>query len=94
MGFRRHSNLKTHTFTEDGQTKEDVDKYNEFVGQLVMITPAVAGNAYARTVTAGSSDLSGLTVDYDDHRLPIADELKAKNGNGAVNYTAFTKSSN
>lgn len=75
---------------EEGQTKEDTEIYRTFVKNVEMITPAVAGNAFARTVTAASYDLGGHSVDYNDYRLPIADELKAESDGSSVDYTKYT----
>jgi hypothetical protein len=70
--------------------KEDVEKYSDFIKQIEMIIPAIAGNAYARMVTAASPALSGLTVGYNDHCLPILDDLKARNDDGSIDCGHFT----
>jgi hypothetical protein len=60
------------------------------VKNVEMITPAVAGNAFAQTVTAAIRDLGGHSVDYNDSRLPIADELKAESDGRSVDYGKYT----
>lgn len=55
-----------------------------------MITPEVAGTAYAGALAHSSPELSGVILDYDDPRLPIPDEFKA-NREGNTEYTQFLK---
>jgi hypothetical protein len=57
---------------------------------LDLITPTTAGNVYAQTITKGDASLSGLVVDYDDPRLPIAEELKRKVA-AKYDYTKHTE---
>ncbi|KIX96485.1 uncharacterized protein Z520_07751 [Fonsecaea multimorphosa CBS 102226] len=76
-----------------GQTAEDVAHYNSFVAKIPMITPRVAGNAFARTVVSADSSLSGEVVDYDDHRLPLDEAAKrdtSENRIGNMDYTKLT----
>lgn len=55
-----------------------------------MITPEIAGNAYARVLIHGGHEVSGLIVDYDDPRLPIEEHLKQKGSKGPRNYTQYS----
>jgi NAD(P)-dependent dehydrogenase (short-subunit alcohol dehydrogenase family) len=73
---------------EEGWTPEDTAKYRKFVSSVETITPTIAGNAYAQTVTKGDKSLAGLIVEYNDPRLPIADQLKRSNV--AVEYTKYS----
>jgi len=64
-----------------------VKKYEAFVSQIELITPAHAGHVFALTVTKADPSISGLVVDYDDPRLPIEEHLKRKDGKETIDYT-------
>lgn len=68
-------------------------RYNNFVSQVEMITPDVAGEVMARTVVLADSSLSGNVFDYDDARLPGNEKLanKAPNGDGDGGHHDYTK---
>ena len=81
-------------FTDEGWGPADMEKYEKFVAQVEMITPAVAGNAYAQTVTKCDANISGLVLDYDDPRLPIAEHLKRDNVNQPIDYRKHSVETN
>ncbi|EXJ92914.1 hypothetical protein A1O3_01470 [Capronia epimyces CBS 606.96] len=70
---------------QDGWGEKEAAKYHDFVSKIELTSPTVAGNAYAQAVTKADPGLSGLLVEYDDPRLPIAEHLKRKSA--AVDYT-------
>ena len=55
-----------------------------------MVTPHIAGNSYASFLLDPVKALSGLVVDYDDHRLPIDEGLKRKGVQENIDYTKFS----
>ena len=85
--------IEANVIADMGQLPEDVAKYNEFVRQVPMITPTVAGNAFARTVTSVDASLCGTVLDYDDPRLPLDETAKrvgSAESTGHIDYTKFT----
>lgn len=57
-----------------------------------MITPSVAGAAYAHAVVNVDMSLSGSDVEYNDPRLPIPDHLKRKDL--AIDYAKHSRDAN
>ncbi|KAH7019578.1 hypothetical protein EDB80DRAFT_561303 [Ilyonectria destructans] len=74
----------------EGWTANDIRHYEDFVSKIDMITPEVAGNAYAQVLIRGDREISGLIVDYDDPRLPIKEHLKRKNKEGSRSYAQYS----
>lgn len=75
---------------DEGWTANDIRHYEDFVSKIDMITPEVAGNAYAQVLIRGGREISGLIVDYDDPRLPIEEHLKRKNKEGSRSYAQYS----
>ena len=80
------------TSADEGWGPEQVAKYKKFVDAVEMITPAVAGAAYAHAVVNADASLSGSDVEYNDPRLPIPDHLKMKDL--AIDYTKHSANAN
>lgn len=80
------------TSIDEGWGKEQAATYKKFVDAVEMISPAVAGAAYAHAVVNGDASLSGSDVEYNDPKLPIPDHLKRKDV--AIDYTKHSANAN
>lgn len=84
------ASLLTEIYPANGWTQEDIDHYESFVSKIPLITAKIAATSYAELLLHPNPALSGLVVDYDDHRLPIDDSLKRLGATSNLDYTQFS----